>query len=143
MNETYFYQQHVRKMSGILHLERIESSVGTGFPDISAAGDGKQMLIETKVAKGEWLYFERFQLSFHKKRMRYTDGKGVFVLAMCENDTSIILWNSADVVKAPREPYKKWNRVKVSDIQNELMRIEGKWPRDQMQSMARLIIKES
>lgn len=131
MKESEFYQRHIRKMSGLLHLERIESAVGTGFPDVSAAGGGKQFLIETKVAKPvdgqDFLYFERFQLSFYQKRLRYTEGTGIFIIALCTQDDTIKVWGASAILDAKREPYKKWNRVKVSDIDSPLLTLLKPW----------------
>ena len=147
MRESDFYQKHVKKMSGILHLERIESSIGSGFPDVSAAGQDKQFLIETKVSKlsegRDMLYFERFQLAFYQKRLRYTSGKGVFVLALCNEDKDICLWDAVKILAAPREPYKKWNRVDVSSIGAPLWKESRPWGKPSMESLARVMIEKS
>ena len=147
MKETDFYQKHVKKMSGILHLERIESSIGSGFPDVCAAGKGKQFLIETKVSKlsegRDMLYFERFQLAFYQKRMRYTEGKGVFVLALCNENTDIKLWKADSVVDAPREPYKKWNRVAIDGISEPLFEGRKPWNRLCLELFAKAMLENS
>lgn len=142
MNETEFYQKHVRKMSSVLHLERIENAVGVGFPDVSAAGGGKQFLIETKVAKGEFLYFEKFQIPFYKKRYRYTDGKGIFIMALCE-EKELLVWDASVFVGATLEPYKKWNRVKVTEVADPFIRLTGNIPKLTMQGVAKKLIEKS
>ena len=132
-------------MSGMLHLERIESSVGTGFPDVSVAGGGKQFLIETKVAKpvgsADFLYFERFQLPFYQKRLKYTDGKGIFIVALC--DDCFVVWKAIDVLNAPREKYRKWSRVEGNKIKNPLFCLPKPWPKQSLELAAGLMIKES
>jgi hypothetical protein len=142
MKETDFYQKHVRKMAGVLHLERIESAVGTGFPDVSAAGGGKQFLIETKVAKvgegTEWLYFERFQLPFYMKRLRYTNNKGVFVLAMCSS--GVCLWRASDLIDSPREPYRKWTRIDLQLAAKPFSVVKGPFTKDRMLHLAEIMI---
>lgn len=147
MNETEFYQKHCKKMSGILHMERIESSIGSGFPDVCAAGQGKQMLIETKVSKPsegrDMLYFERFQLAFYQKRLRYTDGKGVFILALCNENKDIRLWGAQTILDAPREPYKKWNRINIDGIGGTLWEQSKPWLKPSMESLAKTIIEKS
>lgn len=145
MKETDFYQKHVRKMSGLLHLERIESAVGTGFPDVCAAGGGKQFLIETKVAKpGEgrdWLYFERFQLAFYQKRLRYTNDKGIYIVAACDDLFNV--WHAVDILNAPREPYRKWNRIDVKLIAQPLVFISKPWTKIQVLEAANMMINET
>lgn len=142
MKETDFYQRHVRKMAGVLHLERIESAVGTGFPDVSAAGGGKQFLIETKVAKmgegTEWLYFERFQLPFYMRRLKYTDNKGVFVLALCSE--GICLWKAGDILDSPREPYRKWMRVNLKEARPSVADIIPPFSMTMMFKLAKIMI---
>jgi len=147
VKESELYQKHVRKMSGLLHLERIESSVGTGFPDVSAAGGGKQFLIETKVAKpvdkDDFLYFERFQLSFYQKRLRYTKGGGIFIIAFCPQDETIKTWEASAILDAQREPYKKWNRIKVYNISRPIFSLVKPWSKFDMQSLGALMIEKT
>ncbi len=147
MRETEFYQNHVRKMGVKLHLERIESSVGTGFPDVCAAGGGKQFLIETKVSKlldgKEFLFFEKFQLPFHQKRLRYTEGKGVFVMALCNSGGVIYTWSSQTVLQAPRDTYKKWTRVDVANIGQPISILRRPWTTKTMEVLAELLIEKS
>lgn len=120
MNETGFYQGHVRKMEQTLHLARIENSVGSGFPDISAAGMGKQFLIETKVSKVhagyDSLFFEKFQIPFAMKRLRFTAGKGMFVMALCRDQEEIVVYNMSAIIAAERFVYKKWTVVPLPNI---------------------------
>lgn len=134
-------------MSGILHLERIESSIGSGFPDVSAAGEGKQFLIETKVSKlsegRDVLYFERFQLAFYQKRIRYTSGKGMFILALCNENKDIVLWDAPTILAAPREPYKKWNRINIAEIGLPIWEESRPWGKPSMISLARTMIEKS
>ena len=119
-------------------MERIESSVGAGFPDVSAAGGGKQFLIETKVAKSGWLYFERFQIPFYMKRLKYTNGRGIYVIAA--DDDKLVVHHACDIVKAPKEPYKKWMRVKVEDIEHPLTVLEKPWSKAVMLQIAKILI---
>jgi len=132
-------------MSGVLHLERIESSVGTGFPDVSVAGGGKQFLIETKVSKigegKEWLYFERFQLSFYAKRLRFTDDRGIYVIALCQNE--IKFWHAKDLIDSPREPYKKWNRILLNTALEPFITLTKPWGVRDMEISALRMIKET
>lgn len=145
MKENEFYRNHVKKMSGLLHLERIESSVGTGFPDVSAAGGGKQFLIETKVSKQadgrDYLYFERFQLSFYQKRLRYTEGKGVYIVAACNDLFNV--WHAIDLVNSPREPYRKWNRIDIGACLPPFLSIKKPWSKDKIMDVAGALIKET
>lgn len=144
--ETAFYQNHVKKMSGVLHLERIENSVGSGFPDVSAAGDGSQFLIETKVAKThgghECMFFERFQLPFYMKRLRYTRGKGIYVLTLNEEGNYIYAYAARDLLESHREAYKRWMTIRLDDVVPIYM-VNKTFTKDKMKGLARhLIISE-
>ena len=147
MNETDFYQRHVRKMEQVLHLARIENSVGSGFPDISAAGDGKQFLIETKVAKvhmgDDTLFFEKFQIPFAMKRLRYTNKKGMFVMALCKAEEEICVFTMAAVIAAQREVYKKWTIVKLTDLGTPFEVLERPFSVTMMCDMAEKMIRAS
>ena len=147
MNETDFYQRHVRKMEQTLHLARIENSVGSGFPDISAAGDGKQFLIETKVAKvhmgDDTLFFEKFQIPFAMKRLRYTNKKGMFVIALCKDEEEICVFVMQSVIAAPRSVYKKWTTVKLCDLGEPFARLERPFSVAMMNGIAEKMIRAS
>lgn len=128
-------------MSGVLHLERIESAVGTGVPDISAAGGGKQFWIETKVEKSGYLYFERFQIPWMKKRSKYTNSRGIFVLALCED--TIKCFDAGVIISATREPYRKWSRIRTEDIDSCLWSQVKPWPNTTMEELAKLLVEKS
>lgn len=144
--ETAFYQRVIRKMEGVLCLDRIENSIGSGFPDVSAAGQGRQFLIETKVSKFheglDYLFFERFQIAFYQRRLRYTNGKGVFIMALCNYDMDLAVYEASTIVAAPRESYKKWNLVNVNDLQP--MRVVTKaFSQETMEGIAKMLIEYS
>jgi hypothetical protein len=88
---------------------RIENAVSYGLPDISYAIKGTQGWLELKVPKDGRLYFQPFQLSWMKQRVKHTNNKGVWVLA-CDND-AMQLYRGVDMSNAPRVPYKRWITV--------------------------------
>jgi hypothetical protein len=128
MNETEFSANYVvpkiRKWGG--HAERIENAATTGTPDINYALFPAQGWLETKVLKSGFLYFERFQIPWFSKRLRATGGHYVWVLAT--DQVSAFLYSATSILAAPREPYKKWVRVRSSDLQAvETVPLSGSW----------------
>lgn len=96
------------------HLVRVENAAETGTPDINYAIFPTQGWIETKVAKSGFLYFEKFQIPWFRKRIRATGGHHTWVLAT--EQVSAFLYSATEILAAPREPYKKWVRVRLSDV---------------------------
>lgn len=131
-------------MKQVLTMDRIENSIGNGFPDISCAGKGKQFFIESKVEKSGFVYFEKFQIPWMMTRLRYTDQKGVFVSVMADNeDRKIHTFEAKHIIATPREPYKKWVRLKITDIKETLSVIEAPFMSDKFTTLAKLLIERS
>lgn len=99
------------------HATRVENAQGSGTPDINYAKLRTQGWVETKVAKGPWLYFERFQIPWMVARCKATEGRGVWVLA--EIAGHAVLFSGPVIIAAPREPYRKWVRIRVDDLQGK------------------------
>jgi hypothetical protein len=99
------------------HGTRVENVQGSGTPDINFAKLRAQGWVETKTAKGSWLYFELYQIPWFISRLRATNGRFVWVLA--EIAGYAYLFNASTITAAKREPHKKWVRIKVADIIGE------------------------
>jgi hypothetical protein len=74
---------------------------------------GKTGWIETKVAKGDMIYFEKFQPNWMAKHHR--QGARVFVVVMDKNE-AIHFFPAGVILKAPRVPYDKWITVNMRDL---------------------------
>lgn len=96
------------------HAVRIENSTESGTPDINYAKQRAQGWIETKVAKGSFVYFELFQIPWFRRRLRATEGRYLWVLV--ENARTIVLYPASAVLAAPREPVRDWVRVRQEDL---------------------------
>ena len=116
MREQDFVNDEVmpqlRKVGHVIH---VQNSAESGTPDINYAIFPVSGWIESKVAKSGWLYFETFQIPWFRKRLRALGGGGIFVLAKVGAETC--LWKADAILAAPREPYKKWVRCKVTDLE--------------------------
>lgn len=88
--------------------DRVENAAGSGMSDIFYNIGGKTGWIETKIAKGDWLYFEKFQPNWIAKHHRL--GARLFVIAMDKRET-IHVYPAGVILAAKREPYEKWIRV--------------------------------
>ena len=88
---------------------RIENIAADCALDINYAIQRAQGWIETKIAKSQWLYFERFQLPAMRKRARVLGGRGVWVVA--EVNGAVHMWRATAVFTAKREAYEKWTRI--------------------------------
>ena len=135
MNETQFYSSHVKKLDKHGHLTRIENKLGSGTPDVSYSIGGCTGWMETKVIKEGRLWFEKFQLPWMSKRLRFCRPTDLWVLAVSEDRLVIHLWPAWRVVKAPRLGIRKWSTVLVSDL-DEFYRCSKPWRWDEV---ARLI----
>jgi hypothetical protein len=146
MNESEFYQRVIRKMEGPLCLDRIENSIGSGFPDLCAAGGGKQFLIETKVSKllngVDSLFFEKFQLAFYMRRTACTGGKGVYIAALCNYEMDLCFYDAMQFNRVARHPYKKWNVVSVSDL-TPFVTLTKSFSKEKMLEIAQMLIQRS
>jgi len=115
MDEATFYRNMVKpRFEEWGDHCRIENAVGSGMPDINYAFWPRQGWCETKVVHSGKLFFEKFQLPWMKKRLRHTEGKDLWVLALDKD--GVKLYAAADIVAAPREKIRKWNVVKTADI---------------------------
>lgn len=93
--------------------DRVENSVVTGMSDVYYNIAGKTGWIETKVAKGDWIYFEKFQPNWMAKHVR--QGARVFVMFL-DKDDAIRLYPASVILGVRRELYDKWQRVFVPDL---------------------------
>lgn len=115
MDEATFYRNMVKpRFDEWGDHSRIENAVGSGIPDISYALQGRQGWCETKVIHSGKIFFERFQLPWFKKRLRHTDGKDLWVLALDKD--GVKLYAAADLIQAPREKIRKWTVIKTADV---------------------------
>lgn len=114
MTESEFSAKFMPALNREGHAVRIENVSESGTPDINYAIHGTQGWIETKVAKGPYLYFERFQIPWFRKRLRVTEGRHVWVLAKVGDHAN--LYPARVFIEAERSSYQKWTRVLTKDV---------------------------
>lgn len=113
--ESDFYRSHVgpglRKHG---HVLRVENSAALGVPDVSYAIRGTQGWVELKVAKGDDLYFEKFQVPYMRKVWPHCRGRGLWLLAMV--GSSVKLWPADRLFTAPSRQVRQWRVFRVQDL---------------------------
>lgn len=116
MDEATFYRNMVKpRFDEWGDHCRIENAVGSGMPDINYAfAPRRQGWCETKVIHSGKIFFEKFQLPWMKKRLRHTEGKDLWVLALDKD--GVKLYAAADLIEAPREKIRKWTVVRTANV---------------------------
>lgn len=113
MRETKLYQKIRPHLLVWGECDRVENAAGSGMSDVFYNIGGICGWIETKVAKGDLIYFEKFQLPWIGKHHRH--GARMFVLVMDRYDT-IHLYPAGVILKAERTPYEKWVTVNMKEL---------------------------
>lgn len=93
--------------------DRVENAIASGMSDVFFNISGKTGWIETKVAKGDYIYFEKFQPNWIAKHHR--QGARMFVIVMDKNE-AIHVYPAAIILKAPRSLYEKWTLVNQREL---------------------------
>ena len=114
MRETELFQKFQPHLSKWGAYDRVENVLGSGMSDIFYNINGSVGWIETKVAKGDMIYFEKFQPNWINKHLRQ-GFKRMFVMVLDKHGT-IHLWRAHQVLDVPRVPYEKWQCVNVNDL---------------------------
>lgn len=113
MKETSLWAKLRPNLAAWGECDRVENAVGSGMSDVFYNIDGKTGWIETKVAKGELIYFEKFQPGWIAKHHRL--GARMFVMVIDKAET-IHLYPAGVILKAPRTPVGKWTTVDMRDL---------------------------
>lgn len=108
MKETKLWDKIRPHLMSWGECDRVENAVGVGMSDVFYNIKGKTGWIETKVAKGDWIYFEKFQPNWIAKHHR--QGARMFVIVMDKED-SIHVYPAGVILAAQRFVYDKWQRV--------------------------------
>lgn len=99
-------------------VSKNENAAATGSPDYEYVINGTSGWFEAKVVHGSFVLFEKFQLPWMRKRVRETGVRNIWVLV--SDATSVYLFESETLVRAPREPYRKWVRVNIRELSPRL-----------------------
>jgi hypothetical protein len=113
MKETDFFAKIKPHLMSWGEYDRVENILGSGMSDVFYNIGGKTGWIETKVAKGDIVYFEKFQPNWIAKHHRL--GARMFVMIMDRYET-IHLFNAGVILKAPRSAYEKWITINMNDL---------------------------
>ncbi len=110
------YQRLRPKLNAWGEVSRVENSIESGMWDIFYMIEGQYNWLETKAEHSGFLYFERFQLNWARRFLR-AGATNLFVVAALEGHGDIMeIYPAQKVVTAPREIYRKWQRIKTSDL---------------------------
>lgn len=113
MKETKLYAKLRPQLLSWGECDRVENSLGSGMSDVHYNIAGTLGWIETKVAKGDWVYFEKFQPNWMMKHARL--GARIFIIVLDKFET-IRVYRAEEALGPKREVYGKWQRVRVKDL---------------------------
>lgn len=114
MRETKLYEKIKPHLLAWGECDRVENVIGSGMSDVFYNIDGVVGWIETKIAKGDYIYFEKFQPNWMAKHVR-GGMERIFVFVL-DRDENIRIYRASVVVRAPRSSYGKWVTVSMSDL---------------------------
>lgn len=114
MKETKLYSKLRPQLVKWGAIDRVENVLGSGMSDVFFNITGKTGWLETKVAKGNEIYFEKFQPNWMRKHIRNGLNR-IFVIVMDRND-SILVYKAIHIIEAPMCPKKDWLIVQLSDL---------------------------
>lgn len=100
MKESYLWQT-LRKGLPRVHWTRVESTAGSGVPDVNGYVDGFELWLELKIMRGSLLEFRSSQIAWISRRLAER-AANVFVLA--RKDDSLLLY-PASIVKLEPHSY--------------------------------------
>lgn len=113
MKETKLYAKlrpHLEKWGA---CDRVENELGSGMPDIFYGIDEVGGWIETKVAKGQYIYFEKFQLPWMRNHLKSGFSR-IWIIVLHDDD--IKAWPAKKIVFQPVEAYEKWTIMDVREL---------------------------
>lgn len=114
MKETKLYERLRPHFASWGECDRVENSAVSGMSDVFYNFGGYTGWVETKIAHGSTIYFEKFQPNWISRHHR--QGARIFVIAMDDAET-IHVYPAGVILKAPRTPYRKWTTVQMTDME--------------------------
>lgn len=114
MKETDFFAILRPKFDQWGTYDRVENSLGSGMSDVHYTIRGVSGWVETKVAKAGKIYFEKFQPNWMRKHIR--EGQSHIFVCVLDEDKTILLYRSSEIIDVPREVYKKWTVATIADL---------------------------
>jgi hypothetical protein len=105
MKETNLFARLRPHLAAWGEYDRVENTVGSGMADIYYNIGGHTGWIETKVAKGDLIMFEKFQLNWIRKHHR--QGARLFVMVL-DKQGAIHLYPAGVILNAQVFSKEKW-----------------------------------
>lgn len=122
MKETKLYAKLRPQLIKWGVCDRVENTLGSGMSDVFYNIGGNVGWIETKVAKGNEIYFEKFQPNWMRKHVR-AGFQYMFVVVMDRHE-AISLYRASQVIDAPMYPKNDWLVVQIDDLPLPLLKME-------------------
>lgn len=113
MKETEFFAKLQPHLAAWGEYDRVENLLSSGMSDVYYNIAGRTGWIETKVAKGDFIYFEKFQPNWIAKHHR--QGARMYVMVLDKNET-IHLYPAGVILQAPRYPRDKFTVINMNDL---------------------------
>lgn len=114
MRETKLYSKLRPKLMQWGTCDRVENTLGSGMSDVFYNIGGKVGWLETKVAKGGDVYFEKFQPNWMRKHVR--QGFDRMFVVILDKSESILLYRAEDVLSVPMYAKNDWLIVQMDDL---------------------------
>lgn len=96
------------------YSNRVENSMGQGMADNWYAIDGTQGALETKIVKGNQIYFRQFQIPWMLAMRRHS--YAVWVLALLNDEDTVILINAEQFRTVELGKSGRYTTVKVQNL---------------------------
>lgn len=106
MKETKLYAKLRPQLIKWGQVDRVENVLGSGMSDIFYNIAGSVGWIETKVAHGNLVYFEKFQPNWMRKHLRAGFNR-MFVVVL-DRQQSIRLYRASDAISVKMTPRDNW-----------------------------------
>ena len=91
------------------HVQRIETTTGSGIPDINICLQSKEIWVEAKMVLPAGVILRKEQFAWGHRRV--ADGGQVFVLAYNANEWMFYIWKFPDIQVSPWHNDAKYVRI--------------------------------
>lgn len=133
IRETKFYGRLKPMFDSWGEIERVENVLGSGMPDVFYNFGGIGGWIETKVAKGDDIYFEKFQPNWMRRHLR--EGfRRIFIFVLDKNE-HVYVFHAAVVASADLIPKDKWLTINMYSIRPSLVMAKPYNNKDALRSL--------
>lgn len=104
--------------------DRVENVLLSGMPDVFYNIEGKVGWLETKVAKGDEVYFEKFQPNWMRRHVK--QGLYRVFVVVYDKDEAVRLYHAQQFLNVTLYPSRDWLIARMSDASEPVVVIPAK-----------------